>query len=103
MLNLAVFDVVFQYLTERCHFLARAKASTMAAIRHTLQNEVFSPAEERLVGVVSVTKVGRKKKACFLCAAGTLQLHAYDHDRHQRYVITLLMYLCFIQLILHSK
>jgi hypothetical protein len=41
---------------------------TMAAIRHTLQNEVFSPAEERLVGVVSVTKVGRKKKACFLCA-----------------------------------
>ncbi|XP_062502938.1 exocyst complex component 1-like isoform X2 [Corticium candelabrum] len=41
----------------------------MAAIRHSLQSEIFSKADERLVGVVSVTKVGRKKKARFLCAS----------------------------------
>ena len=42
----------------------------MTAIKHTLQREVFLPCEERLVGVVHVTKVGKKKKASFLCAAG---------------------------------
>jgi len=42
----------------------------MAAIKHTLQREVFLPSEERLISVVHVTKEGKKKKACFLCAAG---------------------------------
>ena len=42
----------------------------MAAIRHTIQKEVFSPVEERLVGLVNVTKPGRKKKTSFLCASG---------------------------------
>jgi len=42
----------------------------MAAIRHTIQKEVFSPLEERLVGLVNVTKPGRKKKTSFLCASG---------------------------------
>ena len=44
--------------------------SEMAAIKHTLQREVFLPAEERLIAVVYVTKVGKKKKGSFLCAAG---------------------------------
>ncbi|XP_065184544.1 exocyst complex component 1-like [Sycon ciliatum] len=46
----------------------------MAAIRHILQKDVFTPAEERLVGVVSVTKHGQKRKAgntVFLCATVT--------------------------------
>lgn len=45
----------------------------MAALRHSLQRELFSPAEERLVGLVHVTSVGKKKKAvpCFLCVAVT--------------------------------
>jgi hypothetical protein len=42
----------------------------MTAIKHTLQREVFLPNEERLVSVVHVTKEGKKKKSCFLCASG---------------------------------
>ena len=45
----------------------------MAAIRHILQKDVFSPVDEKLVGVVSVTKHGQKRKAgntVFLCATG---------------------------------
>lgn len=45
----------------------------MAALRHTLQRDVFSPSEDRLVGLVHVTSAGKKKKAspCFLCVAVT--------------------------------
>lgn len=45
----------------------------MAALRHSLQRELFSPGEERLVGLAHVTSVGKKKKAvpCFLCVAVT--------------------------------
>jgi len=46
----------------------------MTAIKHTLQREVFLPSEERLISVVHVTKEGKKKKACFLCAAGFVLL-----------------------------
>lgn len=42
----------------------------MAAIKHNLQRDLFKPNEERLYAVVSVTKVGKKKKASFLCVAG---------------------------------
>lgn len=45
----------------------------MTAIKHTLQREVFLPSEERLISVVHVTKEGKKKKACFLCAAVTTE------------------------------
>ena len=40
----------------------------MATIRHGLQRDVFDPSEERLVGVLYVTKLGKKKKTSFLCA-----------------------------------
>ncbi|KAK3866865.1 hypothetical protein Pcinc_027628 [Petrolisthes cinctipes] len=40
----------------------------MATIRHGLQRDVFEPTEERLVGVLYVTKPGKKKKTSFLCA-----------------------------------
>jgi len=44
----------------------------MAALRHSLQRELFLPAEERLVGLVHVTSAGKKKKVpCFLCIAVT--------------------------------
>ena len=44
----------------------------MAALRHSLQRELFLPAEERLVGLVHVTSAGKKKKVpCFLCIAIT--------------------------------
>ena len=46
----------------------------MAAIRHNLQRDLFKPNEERLYAVVNVTKVGKKKKASFLCAAGERRL-----------------------------
>ncbi len=42
----------------------------MAAIRSAIQKEVFNPVDERLVGIVNVTKLGRKKKASFLCLSG---------------------------------
>nr|XP_022323455.1 exocyst complex component 1-like isoform X4 [Crassostrea virginica] len=41
----------------------------MTAIKHTLNRDVFLPNDERLIGFVHVTKVGRKKKTSFLCAA----------------------------------
>ncbi|XP_069131565.1 exocyst complex component 1-like isoform X2 [Argopecten irradians] len=41
----------------------------MTAIKHTLHRDVFLPHDERLIGFVHVTKVGRKKKTSFLCAA----------------------------------
>lgn len=54
----------------------------MTAIKHTLQREVFLPAEEKLVGLVHVTKAGKKKKSSFLCAAVTIdspvQAHIYQ-------------------------
>jgi len=49
----------------------------MTAIKHTLQREVFLPSEERLISVVHVTKEGKKKKACFLCAAGHVMLSVF--------------------------
>ncbi len=44
----------------------------MAAIRHTLQQDLFRPNDEALYSVVNVAKVGggKKKKTSFLCAAG---------------------------------
>lgn len=40
----------------------------MAAIRHSLQKEVCDPSEEQLLGLLHVTKPGKKKKTSFLCA-----------------------------------
>ncbi|XP_032832803.1 exocyst complex component 1 isoform X2 [Petromyzon marinus] len=45
----------------------------MTALRHALQKEVFTPADERLLSVVSVCKSGKKRKSCFLCAAVTTE------------------------------
>lgn len=45
----------------------------MAAIRHSIQKEVFSPSDERLLAIVSVTKSGgRKKRFSFLTLSGRL-------------------------------
>ncbi|KAL7644538.1 UNVERIFIED_CONTAM: hypothetical protein RMT77_004074 [Armadillidium vulgare] len=42
----------------------------MATIRHSLQKEVFDISEEKLIGILNVTKPGKKKKKIsFLCAA----------------------------------
>lgn len=43
----------------------------MAAIRHSLQKEVCDLADEQLMGVLHVTKPGKKKKTSFLCAVIT--------------------------------
>lgn len=44
--------------------------STMTAIKHALQRDIFTPNDERLLGIVNVCKAGKKKKNCFLCATG---------------------------------
>lgn len=43
----------------------------MAAIRHTLQREVFTPSDEKLLSVCYVSKAYRKKKMSFLCLTTT--------------------------------
>ncbi|XP_031844044.1 exocyst complex component Sec3 [Nomia melanderi] len=43
----------------------------MAAIRHTLQREVFTPADEKLLSVCYVSKAYKKKKMSFLCLTTT--------------------------------
>ena len=52
--------------------LALGLSKAMAAIRHSLQQELFRPNDEALYSVVNVAKVGggKKKKTSFLCAAG---------------------------------
>uniref|UniRef100_A0A4W3H2T0 Exocyst complex component 1-like n=1 Tax=Callorhinchus milii TaxID=7868 RepID=A0A4W3H2T0_CALMI len=41
----------------------------MIAIRNQLQKDVFTPQEERLLGLLFVWKAGKKRKNCILCAA----------------------------------
>lgn len=36
------------------------------AVRRLIQKEVFSPTDERVLAIVSVTKPGRKKRPSFL-------------------------------------
>lgn len=43
----------------------------MAAIRHTLQREVFTPSDEKLLSVCFVCKTYKKKKTSFLCLTTT--------------------------------
>ncbi|OAD55910.1 Exocyst complex component 1 [Eufriesea mexicana] len=43
----------------------------MAAIRHTLQREVFTPSDEKLLSVCYVSKAYKKKKMSFLCLTTT--------------------------------
>ncbi|XP_076297981.1 exocyst complex component Sec3 [Lasioglossum baleicum] len=43
----------------------------MAAIRHTLQREVFTPGDEKLLSVSYVSKAYKKKKMSFLCLTTT--------------------------------
>ncbi|XP_033478013.1 exocyst complex component 1 isoform X2 [Epinephelus lanceolatus] len=49
------------------------QASTMTAIKHALQRDIFTPNDERLLGIVNVCKAGKKKKNCFLCATVTTE------------------------------
>ena len=46
----------------------------MAAIRHTLQREVFTPSDEKLLSVCYVSKAYKKKKMSFLCLTTTTDL-----------------------------
>ncbi|XP_014297281.1 exocyst complex component 1 isoform X2 [Microplitis demolitor] len=43
----------------------------MAAIRHTLQREIFTPSDEKLLSVCFVSKTYKKKKTSFLCLTTT--------------------------------
>uniref|UniRef100_H2L4T6 Exocyst complex component 1 n=1 Tax=Oryzias latipes TaxID=8090 RepID=H2L4T6_ORYLA len=45
----------------------------MTAIKHALQRDIFTPNDERLLGIVNVCKAGKKKKNCFLCATVTIE------------------------------
>uniref|UniRef100_A0A8C2ZSB6 Exocyst complex component 1 n=1 Tax=Cyclopterus lumpus TaxID=8103 RepID=A0A8C2ZSB6_CYCLU len=45
----------------------------MTAIKHALQRDIFTPNDERLLGIVNVCKAGKKKKNCFLCATVTME------------------------------
>uniref|UniRef100_A0A0K8SIQ1 Exocyst complex component Sec3 PIP2-binding N-terminal domain-containing protein n=2 Tax=Lygus hesperus TaxID=30085 RepID=A0A0K8SIQ1_LYGHE len=56
---------------EQLNSLFRSLPGGMAAIRHSLQHEVFQPCDERLLAFVHVTKALKKKKSSFLCIAIT--------------------------------
>merc|ERR1712193_572027 len=52
--------------------LTACREEKMAAIRHALQRDVFTARDERLLGVVHVTKnKSKSKKNNFLCLAVT--------------------------------
>ncbi len=42
----------------------------MAALRSSLQKEVFDPSEEKLFAFTNVSRAGKKRKPSFLCVAG---------------------------------
>lgn len=44
----------------------------MAAIRHTLQRQVFTPSDEKLLSVCYVSKAYKRKKTSFLCLATSI-------------------------------
>lgn len=44
----------------------------MAAIRHTLQREIFTPSDEKLLTVCFVSKTYKRKKTSFLCLVTTI-------------------------------
>lgn len=44
----------------------------MAAIRHTLQREIFAPSDEKLLSICFVSKTYKKKKTSFLCLVTTI-------------------------------
>ncbi|XP_044592959.1 exocyst complex component 1 [Cotesia glomerata] len=46
----------------------------MAAIRHTLQREIFTPSDEKLLSVCFVSKSYKKKKTSFLCLVTTIDV-----------------------------
>lgn len=46
----------------------------MAAIRHSLQKEVFESSAERLLVVCEVSKLLKKKKTCYLCIVNNTDL-----------------------------
>lgn len=70
----------------------------MAAIRHSLQQELFRPNDEALYSVVNVAKVGagKKKKTSFLCAAGMLRKKITTEAKHERGVITEFLHMLFL-------
>jgi hypothetical protein len=43
---------------------------TMAALRSSLQKEVFDPSDEKLFAFTNVSRAGKKRKPSFLCVAG---------------------------------
>nr|XP_026691670.1 exocyst complex component 1-like isoform X2 [Ciona intestinalis] len=45
----------------------------MTAIKHALQRDLFTPQDERLLGVVHIGKAGGKKKKAILCASVTTE------------------------------
>ncbi|XP_066926565.1 exocyst complex component 1-like isoform X2 [Clytia hemisphaerica] len=65
----------------------------MAAIRHSLQQDIFRPSEEALYAVVNVVKVGggkkKEKKTTFLCAAVTkekpFQVRIYQIQKSEKF------------------
>ena len=44
----------------------------MPAIRHTLQREIFTPNDEKILSVCSVRKAYKKKKTSFLCLTSVI-------------------------------
>ena len=52
----------------------------MSEIKHALQRDVFTPIDERLLGVVRVGKAGlKKKKSSLLCASGKMLIKVLQY------------------------
>uniref|UniRef100_A0AAV2KTL7 Exocyst complex component 1 n=1 Tax=Knipowitschia caucasica TaxID=637954 RepID=A0AAV2KTL7_KNICA len=66
-------EVEVEVEEEEVVVVLRVAASTMTAIKHALQRDIFTPNDERLLGIVNVCKAGKKKKNCFLCATVTTE------------------------------
>uniref|UniRef100_A0A1X7VCF4 Exocyst complex component Sec3 PIP2-binding N-terminal domain-containing protein n=1 Tax=Amphimedon queenslandica TaxID=400682 RepID=A0A1X7VCF4_AMPQE len=61
-----------------------ATSGGKAAVRLAIQKEVFTPAEERLLGLAAVSKPGRRKKTSYLCVSVYLSRIKQDDQRKDK-------------------
>ena len=60
--------------------IAKMAESNKQTLRLLIQKESFAQAEERLIGIATVTKPGRKKKQSYLCVSGGVTFFWLDYS-----------------------
>ena len=71
--------------------IAKMAESNKQTLRLLIQKESFAQAEERLIGIATVTKPGRKKKQSYLCVSGEVTAFWLDRLQYFYWVVHVLL------------